>query len=191
MAETEEVVVADVAAWRRWLRDAGAQGPAVWLVLARKGTTRPALEEALCWGWIDGQKRSRDDGTFLQRFSPRRRRSPWSARNTLIAERLIDEGRMQSAGLVEVERAREDGRWESAYAGQAATQVPEDLAAALAVEPRALAMFGLLTSQNRFAVLHRIGAAKRAETRTRRIELFVGMLARGETVYPQRRRLPD
>jgi uncharacterized protein YdeI (YjbR/CyaY-like superfamily) len=164
-------------------------------VLAKKGTREPtsltydeALEEALCHGWIDGQVRRRDDSTYRQRFTPRRRRSPWSQRNTGIAERLIAEGRMHAAGVAEVERAKEDGRWTAAYAGPAAMEVPDDLAAALAADPKAQAMFRTLSSQNRYAVLHRVTSAKRADTRARRIENFVAMLARGETIYPQKRR---
>jgi uncharacterized protein YdeI (YjbR/CyaY-like superfamily) len=168
----------------------------VWLVLAKKGTVDPtsltydqALEEALCHGWIDAQRRSRDTSTFVQRFTPRRARSPWSKRNVGIVERLTKDGRMQQAGRAEVERAREDGRWLAAYEGQRTIAVPPDLAARLAAEPKAQAMFEILTSQNRYAILYRIEGAKRAETRERRIEQFVAMLARGETVYPQKRTL--
>ncbi len=167
-------------------------------VLAKKGTTKPtslsygeALEEALCHGWIDGQAGRRDEGTYRQRFTPRRRRSPWSKRNVGIVERLIAEDRMHAAGLAEVERARADGRWDAAYEGPANIEVPADLAAALTEEPRAQAMCDILTSQNRYAVLYRIDAVKRAETRARRIEQFVAMLARGETIYPQKRKLDD
>jgi uncharacterized protein YdeI (YjbR/CyaY-like superfamily) len=162
------------------------------LVLAKKGTTSPtsltydqALEEAICFGWIDGQVRRRDERTYLQRFTPRRARSRWSKRNTRLAERLIGEGRMQASGIAEVERAKADGRWEAAYAGPATARVPDDLAAALAAEPKAKTMFGRLTSQNRYAILHRIEAVKRPETRARKIAEFVAMLARGETVHPQ------
>jgi uncharacterized protein YdeI (YjbR/CyaY-like superfamily) len=162
------------------------------LVLAKKGTTSPtsltydqALEEAICFGWIDGQVRRRDEQTYFQRFTPRRARSRWSKRNTTLAERLISEGRMHASGFAEIERAKADGRWEAAYAGPATARVPDDLAAALAAEPRAQAMFGKLTSQNRYAILHRIEAVKRPETRVRKIAEFVAMLARGETVHPQ------
>lgn len=164
------------------------------LVLARKLSTvttlkhAAALEEALCFGWIDGQAGSRDAATWTVRFTPRRPRSAWSKRNTEIAERLIREGRMQPAGLAEIERARADGRWSAAYPGQAAMEVPADLAAALAASPAAEEMFGRLNSQNRFAILLRTHQAKRPETRSRRIERFVEMLARGETIYPQRGR---
>jgi uncharacterized protein YdeI (YjbR/CyaY-like superfamily) len=193
-----DLVVSDVAAWRSWLARHVGDPAGVWLVLAKKGTTNPtsltydeALEEALCHGWIDGQVRRRDAATYRQRFTPRRARSPWSRRNVGIVERLTGEGRMQPAGLAEVERARGDGRWEAAYAGQSTIEVPADLAAALAAVPKAEAMFGRLTSQNRYAILYRVQAAGRATTRARRIEQFVSMLARGETVYPQTRTHDD
>ncbi|MEV4757324.1 YdeI/OmpD-associated family protein [Micromonospora sp. NPDC049559] len=195
-AELPELVMPDAEAWRAWLGEHHGASPGVWLVLAKRGTTEPtdltydqALDEALCHGWIDGQVRRRDEATYLQRFTPRRARSAWSARNVGIVERLTAEGRMHPAGLAEVERAKADGRWQAAYAGQAAAEVPEDLAAALAAQPRARAMFEILTSQNRYAILYRLGSAKRAETRARRLEQFVEMLARGETIYPQKRGL--
>ncbi len=191
------LTVADAEAWRSWLADHHADESGVWLILAKKGTVDPtslsydqALDEALCHGWIDGQRRSRDAGTFVQRFTPRRARSPWSERNVGHVERLIKQRRMQQAGTAEVERAKADGRWQAAYAGQRTIAVPEDLAAALAAQPTALAMFEILTSQNRYAILYRIDGAKRADTRARRIEQFVAMLARGETIYPQKRTLP-
>jgi uncharacterized protein YdeI (YjbR/CyaY-like superfamily) len=193
-----ELTVADSAAWREWLREHQAGSGGVWLVLAKKGTREPtslgydqALEEALCQGWIDGQRGPRDESTYRVRFTPRRSRSPWSARNVDLVTRLEWEGRMQPAGRAEVERAKADGRWDAAYAGQASMTVPADLAAALAAAPRAAAMFDRLTSQNRYAVLYRIDSAKRADTRARRIEQYVAMLARGETIYPQRRTLDD
>lgn len=193
-AETPELVVADADAWRCWLDAHHDSTAGVWLVLAKQGTTRPtslsydeALDEALCHGWIDGQARRRDETTHLRRFTPRRARSPWSARNVDIVARLVAAGRMRPAGMAEVERAKADGRWDAAYAGQASAEVPDDLAAALAAEPRARAMFDILTAQNRYAVLHRIGGAKRADTRARRIAQFVAMLARGETIHPQKR----
>ena len=194
-AEPPELTVPDAAAWRVWLGEHHAEPGGVWLVLAKKGTEDPttltydqALEEALCHGWIDGQVRRRDEATYRQRFTPRRRRSSWSERNTGIAERLLAEGRMHPAGAAEMKRAKADGRWGAAYRGQASIEVPPDLAAALAAEPQAQAMFEGLDSRNRYAVLYRISSAKRADTRARRIEQFVTMLARGETVYPQKRR---
>jgi uncharacterized protein YdeI (YjbR/CyaY-like superfamily) len=169
-----------------------------WLVLAKRGTTRPtslthdeALEEALCHGWIDARAHQRDDSTYLQRFCPRRARSRWSKRNVGIAERLILDARMQPRGLAEIDQARADGRWAAAYEGSANAEVPPDLAAALVAEPKAQAMFQILTSQNRYALLFRISGVKTAETRARRIEQYVAMLARGETIYPQRRSLTD
>ncbi len=194
----EELLVRDAAAWRAWLRKHHAEPEGVWLVLAKKGTVAPtslgyddALEEALCHGWIDGQTQRRDEGTYIQRFTPRRKRSNWSKRNVGIAERLLAEGRMHSAGVAEMERAKEDGRWEAASAGPATIEVPPDLADALAAEPKAQAMFEILTSQNRYAILYRVTTAKRQDTRERRIEEYVAMLARGETMYPQKRTLPD
>lgn len=192
--EPPELTVADAAAWRDWLCANHASTTGVWLVLARKGTTEPtslsydqALDEALCHGWIDGQVRRGDEGTYRRRFTPRRARSPWSARNVGHVARLSAEGRMRPAGLAEVDRARADGRWADAYPGSADSEVPEDLAAALAANPRAGAMFEVLNRQNRYAVLHRLRNAKRPETRERRLAEFVAMLARGETVYPQQR----
>ena len=189
-----ELVVADAAAWREWLGEHYAEPAGVWLVLAKKGTTSPtgltydeALDEALCHGWIDGQVLRRDEGTYLQRFTPRRARSPWSKRNIGIVERLTAEGRMRPSGVAEVDRARADGRWDAAYAGPATIEVPDDLASALAAEPRAQAWFDVLSGRNRYAVLYRIQDAKRADTRARRIQQLVAGLARGETPYPQRR----
>jgi uncharacterized protein YdeI (YjbR/CyaY-like superfamily) len=194
--EIPELTVRDVAAWRRWLGDHHNDSPGVWLVLAKKGATTPtsltydqALEEALCHGWIDGQVKRGDDSTYRQRFTPRRRNSSWSQRNVGIVQRLLSERRMHPAGVAEIERAKADGRWGLAYASPANVEMPDDLAAALSTEPRAQAMFDILSSQNRYAVLYRIYGAKSAQTRARRIERFVEMLARGETVYPQKRTL--
>jgi uncharacterized protein YdeI (YjbR/CyaY-like superfamily) len=162
-------------------------------VLAKKGVEAPtslrydeALEEALCHGWIDGQVRGGDELTYRQRFTPRRPRSAWSRRNTRIAERLEAAGRMQPAGRAEVERAKADGRWEAAYAGAATIEVPPELEQALRANPDAARAFEQLSGQNRYAILYRITAAKRSDTRARRIEQFVAMLARGETIYPQK-----
>ena len=194
--ELPELIVTDGDAWREWLGAHHETAAGVWLVLAKKGTTDPtsltydaALDEALCHGWIDGQVGRRDESTYRQRFTPRRARSQWSARNVGIVSRLIDQGRMQPAGLEQVQQAKANGRWDSAYAGPAGIEVPTDLDAALTAAQGARAMFEILTSQNRFAVLYRIDGAKRPETRARRIEQFVAMLERGETVYPQKRTL--
>jgi uncharacterized protein YdeI (YjbR/CyaY-like superfamily) len=191
-----ELIVLDANAWRSWLAQNHSLADGTWLVLAKKGTTEPtalsydqALEVALCHGWIDGQVRRRDERTFRQRFTPRRARSAWSKRNVAIAERLIGAGEMHESGLAAIAAAKADGRWEAAYAGPASIEAPADLLAALAAEPRAQAMFEILTSQNRYSVLLRIDNAKRSDTRARRIAQFVAMLARGETIYPQKRKL--
>jgi uncharacterized protein YdeI (YjbR/CyaY-like superfamily) len=193
--ELPELIVTDAAAWQRWLRVHHGDPAGVWLVLAKKDTIDPtsltyaeALDEALCHGWIDGQTGRRDESTYRQRFTPRRTRSAWSARNVGIIGRLRSEGRMHPAGEAEVARATADGRWDAAYAGSASIEMPADLDAALQAEPKARALFDVLTSQNRYAILYRTASAKQAVTRARRIEQFVAMLARGETIYPQKRR---
>ncbi|MGJ7439986.1 YdeI/OmpD-associated family protein [Aquipuribacter sp. MA13-6] len=194
MAEqAQELVVPDVEAWRAWLAEHVHEQTGVWLVLAKKGTTTPtsltyaqALQEALCQGWIDGQAKSIDDAVYRQRFTPRRARSLWSRRNVGYVADLVAAGRMQPNGLAEVERAKADGRWDAAYAGPASIQVPDDLAAALAAEPAAQALFDSLDAQNRYAVLFRVTTAAKPETRARRIEQDVARLARGETAYPRK-----
>ena len=199
MADTDpELLITDPAAWRAWLDEHEATSDGVWLILARKGKDAPtsltydtALDEALCSGWIDAQGRSRDDTTTLQRFCPRRSRSRWSVRNVGIVAGLIAEGRMRPRGQEEIDKAKADGRWDAAYEGSKNIEVPPDLAEALAASPRATAMFAILTAQNRFAILFRITGVKRPETRARNITKFVGMLERGETVYPQKRKLDD
>ncbi len=187
-----ELLVGDAGEWRTWLSANHAQSPGVWLVLAKKGTVDPtsvsydeALDEAICFGWIDGQLGRRDTATFRRRFTPRTARSPWSRRNAAIAERLIATGRMHPSGEGQVRLAKEDGRWEAAYAGQAGMEVPDDLTTALRANPRAREMFETLSSANRYAILYRIGNAKKPETRSRRIDQFVEMLGRGETIHPQ------
>ena len=162
-------------------------------MLAKTGVVEPttltygeALEEALCHGWIDGQLRKRDETTYYRRFTPRRPGSAWSRRNVEIVDRLFQEGRMSPAGVEAVERAKAQGRWQAAYQGQAKIDVPHDLALALADDPKASTMFGNLSAQNRYAILYRVETAKRPETRAKRIAKFVAMLARGETIYPQK-----
>jgi uncharacterized protein YdeI (YjbR/CyaY-like superfamily) len=191
--DREELLFANVQKWRAWLEKHYEDSSGIWLVLAKKGTVKPtsltytqALEEALCFGWIDGQARSRDVATFTQGFTPRRKRSPWSKRNTGTAERLVVEGRMHQSGVAEMDRAKADGRWEAAYAGPASIEVPPELASALAANRKAKAMFATLNSQNRYAILYRITTAKRTETRSKRIAQFLDMLERGETIYPQK-----
>jgi uncharacterized protein YdeI (YjbR/CyaY-like superfamily) len=192
--ELQELLVPDAAAWHDWLTDNHAGSPGVWLVLGKKGgqvtelNYAAALDEALCFGWIDGQAARRDEGSMRQRFTPRRPKSAWSRRNVEYIARLSAEGRLMPAGQAAVDAAKADGRWDAAYAGAAAGEVPPDLAAALATSPQAQAMWDVLTSQNRYAITYRIGQAKRPETRAKRIAEFVSMLERGETIHPQRRR---
>ncbi len=188
-----ELLVPDAAAWRRWLDNNHAGSGGAWLVLAKKGVTRPssltydqALEEAACFGWIDGQIGRRDESTYRQRFTPRRPRSAWSVNNVALAGRLITEGRMRPAGLAAVDRAKADGSWEAAYAGSASIEVPPDLAEALARVPAAQAAFERLNRRNRYAVLYRISKPTKPAVRAGRVEGFVSMLARGETIYPQK-----
>ncbi|GIG41462.1 YdeI/OmpD-associated family protein [Cellulomonas phragmiteti] len=191
-----ELLLPDASAWRDWLAAHHTQPTGVWLVLHKKGgdvttlTYVQAVEEALCFGWIDGQGRRRDEHSSFQRMTPRRSRSAWSAVNVERVERLEREGRMRDAGRAQVEAARADGRWDAAYRGPATIEVPDDLTAALDAVPAARAWFDALTSANRFAILVRIGQAKRPETRERRIAGFVADLAEGRTPYPQKRR-PD
>jgi len=186
--EVPELIVVDAAAWSRWLTGHGSSAPGVWLVLAKKQTTEPtrltydeALEAAICHGWVDGQLARRDEGTFRRRFTPRRPGSVWSKRNVAIAGRLIDQGRMRPAGLAAIERAKDDGTWEVAYEGQAKMEVPVELAAALEANPSARATFEALDRVNRYAILYRVTTAKRPDTRQRRAEQFVAMLARGDS----------
>lgn len=191
--ELIELLVPDAIAWRDWLADNHATSPGVWLVLTKKGGQvtsldyAAALDEALCFGWIDGQVGRRDEGSMRQRFTPRRPRSAWSRRNVEHIARLTAEGRLMPAGQAAVDAAKADGRWDAAYAGPAANELPDDLAASLAGSPAAQAMWDTLTSQNRYAITYRVGQAKRAETRAKRIAEFVAMLERGETFHPQRR----
>ena len=191
--ELPELLVPDAVAWRRWLDEHHAGSAGAWLVLAKKGFTQPtsitydqALEEAACFGWIDGQLGRRDESTYRQRFTPRRPRSAWSANNVALAERLIREGRMRPAGLAAIDRAKADGRWEAAYAGSASIEVPPDLAEALDRVGAAQAAFERLNRRNRYAVLYRISKPTTPAARARQVERFVSMLARGETIYPQK-----
>ena len=181
----DHCVVRDVAAWRAWLDANEGVSDGVWLVLAKKGVSEPtsltyaqALDEALCSGWIDGQKRSNDVATFLQRFTPRRARSMWSARNVEHIARLDAEGRMRPRGFAEVAAAKADGRWERAYVGSADAVVPDDLAAALAADPTAGARFAALTRAARFSVLHPLMTAPTPEVRARRLAKVVAALHR-------------
>jgi uncharacterized protein YdeI (YjbR/CyaY-like superfamily) len=196
-ADLEELLVRDAAGWRAWLADHHDSSPGVWLVLHKKGGDVTTLDyeqavcEALCFGWIDGQGRRRDEGSSLQRMTPRGPRSRWSQTNVARVGRLEEAGLMHESGRAAVRAAQADGRWEQAYAGPATAVVPEDLAEAIAANPEAQRMFEVLTSTNRFALIHRLGAVKRPETRARKIREFVEMLARHETPYPQKRRPAD
>lgn len=179
----------DAAAWEAWLAENWQRPEGVWIRVAKKGagipsvTHQEALDVALCYGWIDGQAASLDDHFWLQRFTPRTASSKWSKVNRQKVEKLIEAGRMRPAGLAEIERAKRDGRWDRAYDSPSTAAVPDDLRRALDENPRAREFFDRLDSRNRYAILHRIQTAKRAETRARRIEKFVAMLDAGETLY--------
>lgn len=189
-AELPILHVESVDAWDVWLTEHGADAAGVRLRIAKLGgglsspTYAEAVETGLVHGWIDSQKERLDDASYLQRFTRRKPRSPWSRINRATAERLIAEGRMRPAGLAEVEAARADGRWERAYAGSATAEVPDDLQRALDGNPAAAAAFAALDRTNRYAVLYRIGAVKRAETRARKIDDFVTRLAQGWRPFP-------
>lgn len=190
--ELQDLVIQDSAELRAWLTVHHATSPGVWLALTRKGGTtttltwQQAVDEALCFGWIDGQARKRDAETSCVRYTPRRPRSMWSARNVENVARLEAEGRMTDAGRAAVEAARADGRWERAYAASSDAEVPADLAAAIASVPAAQAMFDVLTRTKRYALIHRLTTVKKAETRERKIAAFVAMLARHEAPHPQK-----
>jgi uncharacterized protein YdeI (YjbR/CyaY-like superfamily) len=176
--------------WRDWLAGHHQTSSGLWLKIAKKGSATPtvsyaeAIDGALCYGWIDGQKGKLDDEYWLQRFTPRKPRSRWSKINREKAERLIADGRMQPAGLREVEAARADGRWDAAYAGQATATVPPDLARELDLNPVAKEFFAALNSVNRYAILYRIQDAKRPQTRADRIAKYVAMLNEHKTIHP-------
>lgn len=176
-------------AFETWLRQHHATSPGLWLKIAKRhadeaSVTYPeAVEIALCWGWIDSQKKGLDEHYFLQRFTPRRARSVWSKVNVDKVAALIKEGRMKAPGLAQVEAAKADGRWAQAYDGARTSVVPEDLIAALDAAPMAKAFFSTINAANRYAILWRIQTAVKAETRARRIAQLVEMLARGETVH--------
>ena len=185
----EPLRFATARAFETWLRKNHASADGVWLLIAKAGADEPtvsyahAVEVALCYGWIDGQKKALDEQHWLQRFTPRRARSLWSKVNSERAEALIASGRMQPSGMAEVERAQGDGRWHAAYDGPRTAVVPPDLQAALDAQPEARDFFAQLYGANRYAVLWRVQTAKRAETRARRIEALVAMLARGEKIH--------
>jgi uncharacterized protein YdeI (YjbR/CyaY-like superfamily) len=180
---------ADVAELERWLGSQPGDAPGVWVKFARKGalnttlTKDDAIDAALCHGWIDGKLEKYSDTHWLVRFTPRRPASKWSLRNRNRALELKEQGRMWPAGLAQIEAAVADGRWDQAYASAGAAEVPDDLQSALKANPKAAAFFKALSSRNRYAILYRIGAVKKAGTRARKIKEFVAMLERGETIH--------
>jgi uncharacterized protein YdeI (YjbR/CyaY-like superfamily) len=180
----------DRSSWATWLEKNHAASSGVWLRLARKSSNLKsvsyddAVEVALCYGWIDGQSKGVDENHRLQKFTPRTKRSMWSKRNRQRAVALIESGRMKPAGLMEIERAKQDGRWAAAYDSPSTMKVPRDLRAALNQEPRAKAFFKSLDGRNRYAILFQLQNAKRPATRARRIDRFVAMLAREDKPYP-------
>ncbi|MER8035616.1 YdeI/OmpD-associated family protein [Streptomyces hydrogenans] len=191
MTQDLETVTFDSAeAFEEWLGEHHADSAGIWLKLRKKGPGvvaldyAQALDVALCYGWIDGQKAKFDDLWWLQRFTPRRRTSRWSKINREKVAALTAQGRMRPPGQAEVDRAKADGRWEAAYDSARTITVPDDLAAALAADPAAAASFETLDGANRYAILYRVQDAKRPETRARRIEQFVAMLAKGEKPHP-------
>lgn len=180
---------ATVAAWRAWLRKYHRTRDEIWILFYKKASGKKtivyaeALDEALCFGWIDGQLRGRDDVSYLQRYTPRRERSVWSKNNIAHVARLTKEGRMQPAGLAEVERAKADGRWQRAYDSPRNARVPADFLRELRKNQKAAAFFQTLSKANRYAIVWRLQTAKKPETRARRIKMIVGMLAEGRKFH--------
>jgi len=176
-------------AFETWLRKHHATSDGLWLRIAKKGADEPsvtypeAVDIALCWGWIDGQKKSLDDQHYLQRFTPRRARSIWSKINVDKVAALVESGRMQPPGQAQVDAAKADGRWAKAYDGARTSTVPDDLQAALEASPAAKAFFATINASNRYAVLWRVQTAVKPETRAKRIAQLVEMLGRGEVVH--------
>lgn len=179
----------DARAFGQWLKRHHANTPGVWVKIAKAQSGIPsitypqAVEEALCWGWIDGPMHRIDEKWYAQKFTPRSKRSLWSKLNRIRVQSLIDAGRMQAPGLAEIERAKQDGRWNRAYDSPKTSSVPPDLAAALEKSPRAAKFFKTLDAQNRYAILHRLQTASKSETRARRITEFVTMLKARKTIY--------
>lgn len=185
-----KITFANQEDWEAWLGSNGEAVTGVWLRIAKKSAEQPtltyaqALEGAICYGWIDGQKQAESEHYWLQRFTPRTTKSIWSKINKAKAEALISAGRMHPTGLREINRAKQDGRWEAAYSSASTSTVPDDLQHALNRNPKAKQFFATLNSQNRYAILFRIQNVKRAETRARKISQFIDMLNNGEKIYP-------
>ena len=179
-----------LAALHKWYKANHAKAPELWIKIHKKGSGLPSVtnvegfEEALCWGWIDAIRKPFDETSFLQRYTPRGKKSIWSSRNQQIVQRLIEEGRMQPAGQAQIELAKADGRWERAYGGFTRDKFPDDLLAAIEAEPKALEMFGKLNAQNKYALGFRTHNMKTKAGRERKVAEFVEMLKRGETIYP-------
>ena len=177
-------------AWAAWLNENHRKSAGLWLRFAKKSSTlssisyQEALEVALCFGWIDGQKKPESEQAWLQRFVPRSKRSIWSKINREKARALIENGKMQPAGLAAIASAKENGQWEAAYDSPSGSTVPSDFQAALDANPQAKAFFETINRVNRYAILWRIQTAKKAETRLRKVEEFIGMLERGEKIHP-------
>jgi len=183
------LMFAEAAEFCEWLRVNHAGHGGIWLRYFKKASGQPtiahkeAVQEALCWGWIDGQARPHDEVSWLVKFTPRGPRSIWSQVNVGLVAQLVAEGRMMPAGLAVVEAAKADGRWQNAYASSSTFEMPEDFMATLAKKPKALAFFESLNKANRFAIYHRLHTAKRPETRAKRMKDFLAMLQRGEKLH--------
>jgi len=184
---------ADAEAFYAWLGDNHRSAQEVWIKIHKKGsglksiTNVEAIDVVLCWGWIDGIRKGLDERSFLQRYTPRGRRSVWSKINVDNVARLVEEGRMTEHGLAHVEAAKADGRWDRAYGSGKDMKIPDDLMAAIEAEPAAKAMLARLTEQNRFALAFRVHNMKTEAGRAKRIAASVEMLKRGETIYPQKK----
>ena len=183
----------DAGSFYRWLGQHHASEPEVWIRIHKRASGLPsitpadAIDVALCWGWIDAIRKGLDATSYLQRYTPRGAKSIWSQINVDNVARLIGEGRMTEHGLKHVEAAKADGRWDRAYASGKEMTIPDDLQAAIDAEPKAKEMLGRLSAQNRFALAFRVGNMKTEAGRRKKIETFVAMLKRGETIYPQKK----
>ena len=189
MTEQVPKLFTTAADFEKWLESEHDKSDGLWLQIAKKDSGKSsvsyheALDIALCFGWIDGQRKALDAEYFLQRFTPRRKRSPWSVVNVEKVQKLIEAGKMREAGMKEIERAKADGRWEAAYLPQSKITIPDDLQAALDANPAAHEFYNTLSSQNRYAILYRLQSAKKPETREKRLREFMAMLSEKKTIY--------